>query len=181
VSRVGRVAAPLRERRFAFLFGGQLTSNLGDACYAVALPWYVLAGRGGPLLLGTVLAAYGIPRIALLAVGGRASDRFRPWTVMMVADVARAAATLALAIVAGLRPPSAWTLVPIAIVLGAGEGLFLPGSYAIVPSFLEGVAFGSGRPHWPAGASSSACCSRSSGCWRDFAAAPAEPVPAPVP
>ena len=69
---------------------GQLTSNVGDAFYAVALPWYVLATHGGPLLLGTVLAAYGIPRTALLLVGGHLSDRWRPWTVMMATDAVRA-------------------------------------------------------------------------------------------
>jgi hypothetical protein len=60
----------------------------------VALPWYVLANHGGPLLLGTVLAAYGIPRTALLAVGGHASDRWRPWTVMMSSDVVRACSSI---------------------------------------------------------------------------------------
>ena len=65
---------------------GQVTSNVGDACYAVALPWYVLAGHGGTVLLGTVLAAYGIPRTALIMVGGYASDRWRPQTVMLATD-----------------------------------------------------------------------------------------------
>ena len=29
-------------------------------------------------------------------------------------------------------------LVPIAVVIGAGEGLFLPGSFSIIPSLLSG-------------------------------------------
>jgi MFS family permease len=82
-----RALAPLRHRRFRLLTAGQVTSNVGDACYAVALPWYVLADHGSAVLLGTVLAAYGIPRTALLAVGGYASDRWRPQTVMMAADI----------------------------------------------------------------------------------------------
>lgn len=131
-----RSLAPLRHRSFRFLVAGQFASNLGDACYAVALPWYVLADHGGPLLLGTVLAAYGVPRTAALAFGGHASDRWRPWTVMMGSDVVRAICAAALAAAAALGPARTVILVPIAAALGAGEGLFLPGSFAIVPALL---------------------------------------------
>ncbi|HEV2371426.1 MAG TPA: MFS transporter [Streptosporangiaceae bacterium] len=133
-----RGLTPLRHRGFRLLAGGQLTSNVGDALYMVALPWYVLAEHGGALLLGTVLAAYGIPRTVLLAVGGQASDRWRPWTVMMAADTVRMVAVAALAVATVSGPASAVVLVPIAVVLGAGEGLFLPGSMAIAPALLPG-------------------------------------------
>jgi MFS family permease len=133
-----RGLAPLRHPRFRLLAAGQLTSNVGDAFYAVALPWYVLATHGGPLLLGTVLAAYGIPRTALLVVGGHLSDRWRPWTIMMVTDAMRAAAVDGPAVTASLGPARAVVLVPIAVVLGAGAGLFMPGSFAIVPALLPG-------------------------------------------
>jgi predicted MFS family arabinose efflux permease len=131
-----RGLAPLRHPRFRLLMAGQLTSNVGDACSAVALAWYVLALHGGAALLGTVLAAYGIPRTALLLVGGAASDRWRPWTVMMVTDAARAFAAAGLAVAAGLGPARAAVLVPIAAVLGAGEGMFIPASLTIVPALL---------------------------------------------
>jgi predicted MFS family arabinose efflux permease len=142
---MARGLAPLRHRGFRFLVGGQLASNVGDAFYAVALPWYVLAEHGGPLLLGTVLAAYGVPRTVLLAVGGHASDRWRPWTVMMTSDSVRAVAVAALAVAAASGPARAVVLVPIAAVLGAGEGLFLPGSFAIVPVLLPDEELQSGN------------------------------------
>jgi predicted MFS family arabinose efflux permease len=134
--RLPRALAPLRHDGFRFLAAGQLSSNIGDAFYAVALPWYVLAGHDGVLLLSVVLSAYGVPRIALVAVGGQLSDRWRPWTAMMVADAVRALAVGALAGVAFAGPASAALLVPVAVILGAGEGLFLPGSFSIVPTLL---------------------------------------------
>jgi predicted MFS family arabinose efflux permease len=140
-----RGLAPLRRRGFRFLAAGQLASNLGDAFYAVALPWYVLSEHGGPLLLGTVLTAYGVPRTALLAVGGHASDRWRPWTVMMSTDAVRALGVGALAVAAATGPARAAVLVPIAAVLGAGEGLFLPGSFSIVPTLLPGEELQAGN------------------------------------
>ncbi|MGH9302848.1 MAG: MFS transporter, partial [Acidimicrobiales bacterium] len=127
---------PLRHRGFRLLAGGQLASNIGDAFYAVALPWYILSEHGGILLLGWVLAAYGVPRTVLLAVGGHLSDRLRPWTAMMGADVVRTVAVAAMALVAASGPASAYLLVPIAAVVGAGEGLFLPGSFSIIPTLV---------------------------------------------
>jgi predicted MFS family arabinose efflux permease len=126
----------LRHRPFRLLVTGQLASNVGDSFYAVALPWYVLADHGGPILLATVLAAYGIPRTLLVAVGGHASDKWHPWNVMMAADVFRTLAVAALGVAALHGRASAAVLVPIAIVIGAGEGIFLPGSFAIIPPLV---------------------------------------------
>lgn len=131
-----RFLAPLRQRSFGFLLAGQTASNIGDFFYLVALPWYVLASHGGVVLLGSVLAAYGIPRTALMAAGGHASDRWRPWTVMMTADCVRAAAVAGLAVAAALGPARAVVLVPIAVVIGAADGFFVPASVAIVPALL---------------------------------------------
>jgi predicted MFS family arabinose efflux permease len=113
-----------------------LVSNLGDAIYSIALPWYVLAHHGGALLLGTVLTAYGVPRTALLVVGGHASDRFRPWTVMLAANLARGLAVAAFAVTAAGGPARGPIVIVIAIVLGGGEGIFIPASSAIVPALL---------------------------------------------
>ncbi len=145
MARMPRAVAPLRHGPFRVLVSGQLTSNLGDAFYAVALPWYVLSAHGGPLLLGSVLAAYGISRTVLLAVAGRASDRWLPWTVMMGADAVRALAVGVLAVATVAGPLNASILVPLSVVIGAGEGLFLPGSFAIVPSLLPDAELEAGN------------------------------------
>ncbi len=131
-----RALTPLRHGSLRLLVVGQATSNAGDACYAVALPWYVLAAHGGVTLLGTVLVAYGVPRTGLIAAGGWASDRWGSRTVMLASDTARAVAVAALAAAAGLGPARASVLIPVAVLLGAGEGLFLPASYSVVPSLV---------------------------------------------
>jgi MFS family permease len=133
-----RALAPLRHRPLRLLLVGQVASNVGDACYAVALPWYVLAAHGGTALLGVVLVAYGIPRTCLIAIGGWASDRWGSRAVMMATDVARFAGVAGLAAVTVLGPAQAVYLIPIAVVLGAGEGLFLPASLSILPSLVPG-------------------------------------------
>jgi len=142
--RVGRVPA-LCSRPFRLLAGGQFVSSIGDGLYAVALPWYVLSHHGGAVLLGTVLAAYGIPRTCLIMVGGHLSDRVSPWTVMMGADVGRLVLAGGLAAIAATRQPDFLALAPIAFGLGAGEGLFLPASYAIMPRLIADDQLQSGN------------------------------------
>jgi MFS family permease len=137
--------APLRHLNFRLLLAGELVSNFGDGIFLVALPWYVLAHHGGALLLGTVLTAYGVPRTGLLIVGGHASDRYRPWTVMLVANCSRGLAVAAFAASAAIGVAHGPVLIVIAIVLGAGEGVFIPASSAIVPALLPDAALQAGN------------------------------------
>src|SRR5215469_9124300 len=65
--------------------------------------------------------------------------------VMMTSDSVRAVAVAALAVAAASGPARAIVLVPIASVLGAGEGLCLPGSFAIVPVLLPDEELQSGN------------------------------------
>jgi predicted MFS family arabinose efflux permease len=110
---------------------------VGDFCYAVALPWLVLSTHGGPVLLGTVLACYGVPRTVVIPLAGMLTDKIGARTVMLVADAVRCVAVAVLAVLAARHIATLATLGPLAALIGAGEGLFIPASYTIMPSLLE--------------------------------------------
>jgi MFS family permease len=131
-----RARGPLADRNFRLLTAGQVTSTIGDFCYAVALPWLVLSGHGGTVLLGTVLACYGVPRTALVPVGGILADKLGPRRLMLAADLARCVLVVLLTVIAARHLVSLAALGPVAALLGAGEGLFLPASFAIMPTIL---------------------------------------------
>jgi MFS family permease len=128
---------PLGVRSFRLLAGGQFMSTIGDYCYAVALPWLVLSSHGGAILLGAVLACYGVPRTVLIPVGGVLADKVGPRTVMLAADTMRCVLVAALAVLAARHTVSLAALGPLAAFIGAGEGLFIPASFAIMPSLLD--------------------------------------------
>ena len=130
-------SGPLAVRSFRLLAGGQFASTIGDYCYAVALPWLVLSAHGGAILLGIVLACYGVPRTVLIPVGGVLADKAGPRTVMLAADAARCVLVAGLAVLAARQVVSLAALGPIAALTGAGEGLFIPASFAIMPSLLN--------------------------------------------
>ncbi len=146
----GRVAStvrngPLAVSGFRLLSIGQFTSTAGDYCYAVALPWLVLSARGGPLLLGTVLACYGVPRTALIPLGGILADKLSSRTVMLVADALRCVLVAGLTVLAARHIDALAALAPIAALLGAGEGVFLPASFSIMPTLLPAAQLAAGN------------------------------------
>ena len=130
-------SGPLGVRNFRLLIGGQFASTIGDSCYAVALPWLVLSAHGGPVLLGTVLACYGVPRTVFIPVGGLLADKFGPRIIMLAADFFRCVIVAALAVLSARHVVTLPGLGPIGALMGAGEGLFIPASYSIVPSLLD--------------------------------------------
>ena len=128
---------PLGVPSFRLLCGGQFASTIGDYCYAVALPWLVLSQHGGTVLLGIVLACYGVPRTILIPAGGVLADKLGSRTLMLLADGARAVLVAALTVLAARHVVSLAALGPLAALIGAGEGLFIPASFAIMPSLLD--------------------------------------------
>src|ERR1700683_3680451 len=119
-------SGPLAVRNFRLLAAGQFTSTIGDYCYAVALPWLVLSTHGSTILLGTVLACYGVPRMVLIPVGGVLADKVGPRTIMLAADAARCVLVAVLAVLASRHVISLAALGPIAAGIGAGEGRLMP-------------------------------------------------------
>lgn len=137
--------SPLADRNFRLLTAGQATSTIGDFCYVVALPWFVLSSHGGTVLLGTVLACYGVPRTALIPLGGVLADRIGPRRLMLGADVARCLLAVALTVLAARHLATLAWLAPVAALLGAGEGLFMPASFAIMPTLLPAGSLQAGN------------------------------------
>jgi len=138
-------SGPLAVRSFRLLTAGQFASTIGDYCYAVALPWFVLSNHGSTILLGTVLACYGIPRTILIPLGGVLADKIGPRTLMLIADGLRCVLVAVLAVLAARHAVSLVTLGPIAACIGAGEGLFLPASFSIMPSLLDSDRLAAGN------------------------------------
>jgi MFS family permease len=130
-------SGPLSVPAFRLLSAGQLTSTIGDCCYAIALPWLVLSNHGSVACLGLVLACYGVPRALLTLPGGSLADRFGPRPVMLAADAARCALTVVLAVLAAAHVSSLAAIGPLAAALGACSALFLPASLALMPSLID--------------------------------------------
>src|SRR5689334_22051020 len=89
---------PLRNGPFVLWWLGATTSLFGDQFYIVALPWIVLQLTGSAVAMGTVAMCAGIPRAALMLMGGAVTDRISARKVLMVTASARAALVAAIGV-----------------------------------------------------------------------------------
>jgi predicted MFS family arabinose efflux permease len=123
-------------RDFRLLLGGQGLSWVGDAFQPIALSFAVIASGGSATALGLVLACGVVARLACTLVGGVWADRLRPQTIMVAADLVRAAAAAALAVLyLGDHHPLALLCVLVAVFGGAGA-FFYPAMSSLKPMLV---------------------------------------------
>jgi MFS family permease len=131
------ILSPLHNRNYSLLFSGQLISNIGDAFYWVALPWFMLSSGGGAQALGLALTFYGIPRVGSLLLGGPLSDHLKPGRVMLLSDIARIFLSGALTVLMLQGHPASWLLYTALALMGFFAGLFTPAAWSITPYILS--------------------------------------------
>jgi MFS family permease len=124
----------LREREFRLLFAGQSVSLVGDGMVNVALAFAVLDLTGSVTDVGLVFAAFTLPLVAFLLVGGVFADRFQQRFVMVASDLVRFVSQGAVAALLVSGRARIWELVLLQAVRGLADAFFLPASTALTPS-----------------------------------------------
>lgn len=132
-----RVLAPLRERNFALLWTGMTVSLLGDGVLLVALAWQVYELSDAPSAMAVVGVAMTVPHVALLLMGGVASDRFDRRRLMIASDAVRGVAVAVLGLLAVTGTLRLWQVFPIIAVYGAATAFFGPAFDALVPDVVS--------------------------------------------
>lgn len=129
--------AALREPEFRKLFLGQAASVVGTMLTVVAMPFAVLEIGGTATDIGIVEAAYFLPMVLMVAVGGVWADRLDRRKVMLVVDVARTILQLTTAglLLAGLA--EVWMLVVMHAAAGVGDAFFRPAYTGLVPQVVS--------------------------------------------
>ncbi|MDX6255037.1 MAG: hypothetical protein QOJ11_1371 [Frankiales bacterium] len=127
----------LRSRDFRLLWLSQSASVIGDALVIVAIGLYVTRLTHQPSDVGLVLAAYSLPLVVFVLVGGVIADRLPRQLVMVVSDLIRMVlhGTLALLIATGVV--RVWHMVVIGLLFGAAEAFFRPAYSGLVPQTVE--------------------------------------------
>jgi len=123
----------LRHRDFRLLWLASSASMVGDRIVTVAIALFVVDLTGSATDLGLVLAAYSLPLIGFLLVGGVFADRLPRHLVVVATDLVRFAlhALLALLIVTG--EVRIWHVVAIGLLFGAAEAFFRPAATGLLP------------------------------------------------
>jgi MFS family permease len=145
---LGTYAAVVRSPSYFPLWLGQLFSNFGDTLHYIAMVVlvYELTGQGAAVAI--LVTAEIIPILALGPIAGVIVDRFSRKSVLIAADLFRAALVLSL-----VWPQNVWHVYLVAAGLAAGNAFFNPTMQAVIPALLPGdqrlaansVAWSTGR------------------------------------
>jgi len=131
-----RIFQPLAQRDFALLAGAAGISLLGDGFFSVALAWQVYEISNLPTALSLVGAAWTLPVVIFILLGGVFSDRYDRRWLMIGADVVRAAAIGLLGFLSISGALELWHVIGLIAFVGLGDAFFNPASTAIVPDLL---------------------------------------------
>jgi len=139
----GRSRATFRDvlavREFRGIVISQVASEAGDQIARVALALLVLAHTGSPLYAAATFAVAIIPSFLGGALLGPVADRFSRRSLMLGADLARAALIMLLALVAVPATPL-WVLFGLLLVAELFTPLFDSARGATTPEVLGSVA-----------------------------------------
>jgi predicted MFS family arabinose efflux permease len=124
---------PLRSRNFRLLLACDVISASGTAVATVALPFAVLRIGGSASDVGYVAAAYLVPLIGFLLLGGVVADRLPRHQVMVAANALQALAQAASAVLLLAGYARVWELAALAAARGIGSGFYLPASEGLLP------------------------------------------------
>jgi len=127
--------APLRHRDYRLLYLGQAVSMLGTMITYVAMPYQMYRLTGSTLAVGLLGLAELIPLLTTAFVGGVLADAVDRRRMALVTDVALAAGSAVLALLAATGT-SPWMLYVVAAWMAAVAGLQRPSMESLVPRLV---------------------------------------------
>jgi len=123
----------LRHRDFRLLWLANSASVVGDRIVLVALALFVVDLTGSAADLGFVLAAYSLPLIFFLLVGGVLADRLPRHLVVVATDLVRFALHGLLTVLILTGEVRIWQLVVIGVLSGSAEAFYRPAATGLLP------------------------------------------------
>ncbi len=132
----GREAARARRNLFP-LVAGQAISLFGDQVAIFSLAWLVVELTGRERDLGLTAAAETLPMLLFGIAAGVVIDRVAVRAWLIVADLARAAAFLLLAVAVAVDVQALWMVLAVAFLAGTMAVFFDSGLQALMPAALS--------------------------------------------
>jgi MFS family permease len=129
------IANAFRNRDFCALWIGQLFSQIGDNFVIVAILFVISNLTGSPLAIGILALVATLPQVVLGLIGGVFVDRLDRKLVMIVSDVIRGLAVLALLFVQ--RVDQLYILYIVSFVMATVGLFFNPARNAVIPNIVS--------------------------------------------
>ena len=133
---IRRTFQSLAVRNYRLFFMGQLVSNIGTWCQAVAQGWLVYTLTGSGTAIGIVTALQFLPTLVGGLWAGVVADRFDRRRILLCTQAAMAAAAGALAVLTIGGVVQVWHIYLLALLSGVGTALDTPARQAFVTELV---------------------------------------------
>jgi MFS family permease len=127
-------------RDFVLLWQGQFVSMLGSQAFSVAMIFWIKRQTDSASLLGLGMLSQWVPAVLLGPFGGTLADRWSRRAILIVTDVLRGLAAIALAALVLFDPGRSGTilvgLLILSAVMGVCDAFFRPAISASIPDLV---------------------------------------------
>jgi MFS family permease len=125
--------APLSGRPFRWFFLGEVVNNAGSSMSGVALAFAVLGISDSASALGWVLAAWTVPMVGFMLLGGAVSDRLPRALVLRGCNLVQAVVQAVTAVLVLTDVAQIWELAVLQFVAGTVFAVSYPAFHGMVP------------------------------------------------
>lgn len=130
----------LLNRDFLLLWQGQFVSMLGSQAFSVAMIFWIKRQTDSASLLGLGMMSQWVPAILLGPFGGTLADRMSRRQILILADLMRGVAAIALAALVLLAPGRSGMILAglliLSAIMGACDAFFRPAISASIPDLV---------------------------------------------
>lgn len=124
-------------RNYFLLWLGNLTSQLGDNFYSIALAWWILEKTNSPSIMGFFLLVSVVPGLLFGLIAGTFVDKWNRKYIIVASDVIRGILVLIIVYLSAINCLEIWHV----FVIGAGISLvtsfFEPSIQALIPQVVS--------------------------------------------
>ncbi|NYI99492.1 hypothetical protein HNR19_000191 [Nocardioides thalensis] len=129
-------ASALRVANFRWFFAGEMVNAAGTSMSPIALAFAVLAITDSASALGLVIAAWTVPMVAFMMIGGAIADRLPRGAVLRGANVVQALLQGATAALVLTDVAEIWHLAALQFLSGTAFAVSYPAFHGMVPVLL---------------------------------------------
>jgi MFS family permease len=130
----------LFNRNFALQWQGQTVSRLGSQVFMAGLLFWVKHATGSAALMGLLSMVSSLPGVIQMPVGGALADRYPRRSIIIIGDLIRGLALLALTALMFLRPNAVAAIVAglfvVSVINGIVGSFFGPALAATIPDIV---------------------------------------------
>ncbi len=129
--------SPLVNPVFRWLWLATLASNIGSWMHDAGAGWLITSLTDSAVVVALMQTATSLPAFFILLPSGALSDIFDRRLYLMVANIGMAIVAVTIAVLTLTHLITAWSLLTLTLLLGAGMAMIMPTWQGIIPEVVQ--------------------------------------------